>query len=92
MSDIYKQARDIENRARSYIDNPGSNECQALLKEARDLYESIEMKKSPDHVEDRVERVMDRVKIAKNSGHVSFGDADDLEDRLRDLQQILRKM
>ena len=92
MHDAYKQAREIEERARAYADTPDSNEVRALVDEARDMYEAIEMKKSADHVEDRVERVMDKLIRARDSGHISMGDARDLENRCRKLQQQLRKM
>jgi hypothetical protein len=92
MDHIYKEAREVEERCRAYADSPNSNEIQALVKEARDMYESIEMKKSTDHIEDRVGRVMDRLFTARDSGHISMGDARDLESRLRKLEQQLRKI
>ncbi len=92
MENIYKQAREIEERSRAYADTPDSNEVRALVKEADDMCEAIEMKKSADHVEDRLERVLDAMIRARDSGHISMGDARDLESRCRKLQKDLRKL
>lgn len=92
MDQVYKQAREIEKRARAYADEQGSREVQGLFNEARDLCEAIEMKKSPDHLEDRVEKLMGRLEAALKAGSMTHSEGDDLEDRCRDLQQMLRKM
>lgn len=92
MQEVYKEAKEIEERSRAYADTPDSNEVRALVKEAYDMCEAIEMKKSPDHIEDRLERVLDALIRARDSGHISSGDARDLEKRCRELQKDLRKL
>ena len=92
MEEIYKQALNLQNKFRSFIDQPNHPVTQKLKTEIQKLTDEIEVHKNPRSLEDRVKEIMHCLEEAEHEAIMDNPHIDDLHDICREIQQELRHL
>lgn len=92
MDQIYRQAIDLQNKFRNYVDQPQHPRIIELGREIQRLTDEIEMKKNKLSLEDRVKGIIRILEGVPDNQAMSSGDIDDLIDRCNDLRNDIRKL
>lgn len=92
MDRIYRQAIELQNRFRSYVDQPNHPAMAGLRDEIQKLTDEIEMKKNKLSLEERVKSLIRRLEAIPGDQLMDHRDIDDLIDRCNDLRNDIRKL
>lgn len=90
MDDVHRQAKDLKDRVRKYMD-VHSGEGRQLLDHVDNFVEMVEMKKDLQRLRDEIKRIQQEVFGVRD--HIfSGGDGDDISDRVQDIKQAIEKL
>lgn len=91
MDRLYKDVVQLQNKFRSYIDQPHSAAGKSLEKEIQRLEDDVQGKKAKGSLEARVRGI---IKLLESTNNKVMDDRhiDDLRDRCMDLIQDIKKL
>jgi hypothetical protein len=92
MDDIYKLARQFENRLKTCLDLPNSQSGRWFREEAIKLLDDIETNRKPLSIENRIKIIKQQLENLEDDNLMDHSDQDDLIDRCDDLIQRFRKL
>lgn len=92
MDDLYKQAVDLQNRFRNYIDQPNSQAGRSLDSEIQRLEDDIQTKKNKGSLEVRVVGIVRILDSLRDDSVMDYGDINDLKNRLEDMRAKIRRL
>ncbi len=92
MDNLYRQAVDLQNKFRNYIDQPNSPIGRILNSEFQRLEDDVQTKKNKGSLEARVNGIIRILNDADGAGVISDNHVDDLKDRCESMRDQIRKM
>lgn len=92
MDQVYRQALDIDNRLKSYLDMPNDPAALKIRESVRHLIDMIQQKKDILAIEYQTQDLKSKVLALREDTVMDYGDSDDIKDRCDELIQALRKL
>lgn len=92
MDNVHKQAEDMRNRLKNYIDQPGHDLARQLVREVEQLITEIKQQKHPLTIENRVKEIIKRLEAFVDDTIMDYRHIDEMIKHSNQMRDALRKL
>ena len=92
MDELHKQAEQMQNKLRNYLDQPNHSAAQSLVREVENLILDIRAKKHPNSIENRLKQIINRLEAFSDDTIMDFRHIDEIVKHSNNMRQSVQKL
>jgi len=92
MEELRKQADQLQNKVRNYLDQPQHAHAQSLVKEVEKLILDIRAKKHPLSIENRLKQIIKQLEAFTDDTIMDYRHIDEIIQHSNDMRQATQKL